>query len=248
MELLVVIAIIAILAAILLPALNSARERGMSASCVNNMKQTLLGTLSYATDFNDTVMLKKGDANTGQDVFLWSIPFNRYVGSTVGYKNSYFDTATIRCPKTKKPVPPVDANGASTVNGVAHSDNKAYYAVTYQKLDNALPSRDQSGYSCGTAANKDVALDFKKVKESSQTFVFGEGYRKDTADFHYWADFGIGSGNGWYLAHNNQMTNGWADGHVSQESFSYYQQLKTDGILSRATGMIDSRLNGVEFE
>ena len=51
-ELLVVIAIIAILAAILLPALNSARERGRTASCTSNLKQ-LGSKIAFYTDENE---------------------------------------------------------------------------------------------------------------------------------------------------------------------------------------------------
>ena len=50
-ELLVVIAIIAILAAILLPALNSARERGFASNCNSNLKQFVSYQLQYAEDY-----------------------------------------------------------------------------------------------------------------------------------------------------------------------------------------------------
>ena len=55
-ELLVVIAIIALLMAILMPALNRAREQGKRATCLSNLKQLTLAWIMYADDNDDNLV------------------------------------------------------------------------------------------------------------------------------------------------------------------------------------------------
>ena len=59
-ELLVVVAIIGILAAILLPALNNARDLAVRARCMNNLHQLILCELFYANDWDQYLPGPKG--------------------------------------------------------------------------------------------------------------------------------------------------------------------------------------------
>jgi prepilin-type N-terminal cleavage/methylation domain-containing protein/prepilin-type processing-associated H-X9-DG protein len=78
-ELLVVIAIIAILAAMLLPALAKARQKAQGVFCMNNTKQLALAWLMYAHDNNDRLV-----NNTGIDGTEASRT-NNWVGDVMGY-------------------------------------------------------------------------------------------------------------------------------------------------------------------
>ena len=101
-ELLVVIAIIAILSALLLPALQKAKGAGYRIACLGNLKQTGMATAMYVSDFNDTLpQLGYATANGLPDATTWDWVLLPYLGNSFGALSTGGNDvrpANFRCP------------------------------------------------------------------------------------------------------------------------------------------------------
>jgi prepilin-type N-terminal cleavage/methylation domain-containing protein len=69
-ELLVVVAIIAILAAMLLPALSRSKIQAQNIQCMSNLKQMTCGWVSYANESNDVLCRNGGEGDIDWDPTL----------------------------------------------------------------------------------------------------------------------------------------------------------------------------------
>ena len=199
-ELLVVIAIIAILAAMLLPALSNARGMGRRAACLSNMKQIGLGAINYSIDFQDWLVPQFG-SNSGQGITSSMLggDYNNYPCS----KNNYVPRNTFKCPEQQSAY--MGRNTWSWAYNVDYGVNAQLYngcSLTQSWKVTAQKYSSKKVFFVDTWRNDSSGISNKTMG----SWRFSGGYTPNTTG----TDYGRPA-----ARHNSTANILWLDGHTS---------------------------------
>ena len=212
-ELLVVVAIIAILAAMLLPALSQAMERARTAVCVNNLKTLMLAYRMYLDDYdeilpavNDAVYRFSGkyEADESSPSYLWPYMMRNYlnmpdlpVGGAYTAVPVQYRKKCLTCPSLRKPLVYI---------GMVH------YGMPIYNI----------GGRCIDTTTYVAYKKYSQIKYPSRQIVFADSYNTESEDGNYFIHnnrVGYHVWRGADLRHNNMGNFAFADGHV--ETLTY---------------------------